>query len=192
MEFPLYNATIYTLARKVYMSAFRYCKKCCQTKSLSKFYAFRKRNSCISCLNKSRRNKYKKSVCRHCSVEFRPDIEGRYKFCSDKCRFLKKIKVDDSSGCWIWQAGFNNKGYGCFVFDGKKSGLATRASFVIFKGPIPEKLFILHSCHNTKCVNPDHLRAGTQQENVDDMMKAGRHKKKSREAQIKGVSNAYG
>ena len=36
---------------------------------------------------------------------------------------------------------------------------------------------ILHSCHNTKCVNPDHLREGTPKENSEEMVAASRQAK---------------
>ena len=32
-----------------------------------------------------------------------------------------------------------------------------------------------HTCDNPICVNPDHLLPGTQRDNVDDMMRRGRH-----------------
>ena len=43
-----------------------------------------------------------------------------------------------------------------------------------FKGEIPKGKQINHTCHNPKCCNPEHLYAGTQQENVDDKYNAGR------------------
>ena len=32
----------------------------------------------------------------------------------------------------------------------------------------------MHRCDNPRCFNPDHLKQGTQRENVHDMMKKGR------------------
>jgi hypothetical protein len=31
-----------------------------------------------------------------------------------------------------------------------------------------------HSCHNPRCIRPDHLNPGSRQDNVDDMVNAGR------------------
>ena len=39
---------------------------------------------------------------------------------------------------------------------------------------IPEGLVIRHLCHNPLCVNPHHLTPGTQTQNVQDMIRAGR------------------
>jgi hypothetical protein len=167
-------ATIYTSNQRINMA--KICNTCRKEKDFSQFYSYRVQHSCISCLNEIRRNKYKKSICRHCSLEFRPGIEGRYKFCEEKCRFLSKVKKEES-GCWIWQASKNNTGYGCFVFGGKKSGLAHRASYKLFKGELPDSMGILHSCHVPLCVAPDHLRSGTQLENNQDTKNAGREKK---------------
>lgn len=47
--------------------------------------------------------------------------------------------------------------------------LAHRLTYENEKGPIPKGAFILHSCDNPSCVNPDHLRVGNAKDNVADM-----------------------
>jgi hypothetical protein len=94
-------------------------------------------------------------------------------------RFMHDVLVvNDLEACWYWH-GPNNGRYGCFSHNGK-NWLAHRASYTLFKGEIPKGLVVRHTCHITKCVNPDHLLAGTQQENIDDNVALGRHARGSR------------
>lgn len=70
--------------------------------------------------------------------------------------------------CWIWKAGKDGKGYGAFKI-GKKQYLAHRIAWYLANGPIPESApCILHKCDNPQCVNPSHLKTGTQKENAGD------------------------
>ena len=85
--------------------------------------------------------------------------------------------VEKSDGCWIWKAGKDRDGYG--VFNGKVGEtmyrLAHRFSWALDTGEIlPSSTMILHQCDNPPCVNPDHLMAGTAQENSTDMVNKGR------------------
>jgi hypothetical protein len=168
------NVTIYTNKLIIYIGNFmkKICCICSTPKLLNNFY--NRMKSCKDCWNRQRRENYKKSICGYCKIEFRPGIEGRYKFCSEKCRFLNKVKIDETTGCWLWQAGKNDKGYGTFVPIGEKNGLAHRASYRLFNGPLNNNELVLHSCHNPICVAPNHLRIGTQKDNMHDMINANR------------------
>lgn len=90
-----------------------------------------------------------------------------------RTKFLSKISKSDETGCWMWSAGKTGQGYGAFSIDGKNRP-AHRVSYELFKGPIPEGLFVCHDCDTPACVNPDHLFLGTHQDNMDDRSKKGR------------------
>lgn len=83
-------------------------------------------------------------------------------------RFKSHVRVLDGTGCWEWQAGRNKQGYGTFMYSTGKSTSAHRWSYAHFKGPIPEGLQVLHSCDYPPCCNPEHLRVGTQKENMKE------------------------
>lgn len=76
-------------------------------------------------------------------------------------------KVEKTDACWIWKSPANRNGYGVIKINGANCA-AHRISYTIKNGEIPPNLFILHKCHNPKCVNPDHLYAGTPQDNSND------------------------
>ncbi|WP_394118326.1 HNH endonuclease signature motif containing protein [Xanthobacter lutulentifluminis] len=50
---------------------------------------------------------------------------------------------------------------------------AHRASWMAFKGDIPNGLHVLHRCNTPSCVNPDHLYLGTNLDNAADRIAAG-------------------
>lgn len=75
-------------------------------------------------------------------------------------------------GCWIWMKDVDAGGYGTIRVG--KMMKAHRASWVAFKGEIPDELKVLHSCDVPSCVNPEHLFLGTQTENMQDMYRKGR------------------
>lgn len=116
-------------------------------------------------------------------------------------RYLIKFNsryITTPSGCWNWIGWKDLLGYGRFWFLGN-SRFAHRVSYILFVGPIPEGLFILHSCDNPSCVNPAHLRAGTPQDNMDDAYTRGRKNdrgsangsSKLTESQVEEIRKAY-
>ena len=58
-------------------------------------------------------------------------------------------------------------GYGMFRRN-KVYYLAHRASYSAFKGEVPDGLSVLHTCDTPACINPKHLRLGTQADNMQD------------------------
>ena len=94
-------------------------------------------------------------------------------------RFEKLVdRSPHHMGCWIW-AGLRDKdGYGRIrvMRDGlSRMGKAHRVSYEIHKGPIPDGMHVMHTCHNGVggCVNPAHLKIATPRENHRDVDRRG-------------------
>lgn len=99
-----------------------------------------------------------------------------------KCKPL--LAIMDVNGCFhCISHSLKDGDYPQIVRDGKYS-LAHRAVFEIFHGPIPEGMLVRHTCNNTICINPTHLILGTQWDNMQDKIKAGRQ---PRGSQIPGA-----
>lgn len=103
---------------------------------------------------------------------------------TDLQRFFRFIELNGHSECWFWKGSTQDWGYGGFKFRGKMHG-AHRVSYTLFRGEIPKGRVVMHSCDNPICVNPWHLKIGTQGDNLKDCYKKRRrgksynHKSKS-------------
>lgn len=89
-------------------------------------------------------------------------------------RFMAFVIPEPNSGCLLWLGADGGDGYGRFYFDGKVRA-AHIVSYTLFKGEVPSGLIVMHSCDLGFCVNPDHLNAGTYQDNMDDCVRKGRN-----------------
>lgn len=90
-----------------------------------------------------------------------------------KEHLLARCEPEPNSGCWLWTTGLIKAGYGTLYWEGTTLR-AHRMSYEVFVGPIPDGLFICHSCDNRACINPDHLWPGTHRDNIDDKIRKGR------------------
>jgi hypothetical protein len=94
-------------------------------------------------------------------------------------RFARKLVIpSDPDACWGWMGTTDEKGYGRIGRGGRGAGvcIASRVSYEIHIGPVPPGMWVLHHCDNPPCCNPRHLWLGTNQDNVDDMVRKGRQR----------------
>lgn len=80
-------------------------------------------------------------------------------------RFWAKVDAGGPDECWLWTACRNSDGYGNLKVSGR-AVTAHRFAYEVLIGPVPEGLTIDHLCRVRHCVNPRHLEAVTNQENV--------------------------
>jgi len=86
----------------------------------------------------------------------------------------------DKNGCWICISHYSTIGYPSIRINNKRM----RLSKYVYEqeyGEISKGLIICHHCDNTRCINPIHLFAGTQKDNINDKVYKNRHAKQKGE-----------
>lgn len=83
-------------------------------------------------------------------------------------RMASKFEVDLETGCWLWTASRDSKGYAQIGRGGRGAGIvrAHRAMYEALRGPCPVGLVADHKCRVRHCINPDHLEFVTNRENI--------------------------
>jgi len=94
----------------------------------------------------------------------------------DIARFWSYVDIKGLFDCWEWKGALVSGGYGTFWHNGKLVP-AHRIAYKLYYGPISEGLDVLHKCNNRPCCNFFHLYTGTNQDNMDDKVRANRQAK---------------
>lgn len=101
-------------------------------------------------------------------------------------RLMSRV-VQHPDGCWEW-SGPTVGGYsrvGNVPGATPKNVYGHIVSYEHHVGEVPEGMFVLHSCDNRRCVNPDHLRTGTRQDNMNDKVERDRQVRGERQVHAK-------
>ena len=111
-------------------------------------------------------------VTKSCGCLRRENAIALNKIIDVRENILNSITIDEDTGCWNWNRGKSTRGYGMLSFGGEDK--AHRVAYKEYIGDIPPGQVICHRCDNPSCVNPEHLFAGTQGDNIKDMDSKGR------------------
>lgn len=131
-------------------------------------------------------------TCSRCSKEamkrkdnvIATNRRGGSLYCSTACateaapvseRLGRRSALNVMTGCVEWSGYTRGDGYGSLRVN-KKQVQAHRVAYELRHGPIASGLLVCHKCDNRRCINPEHLFLGTNQDNVNDMMAKGRHR----------------
>lgn len=81
--------------------------------------------------------------------------------------------------CWEWDGAHVPGGYASLTATNELTGEKTqvgahRVAYYLATGDNPAGKVIRHKCDNPGCVNPEHLQAGTTNDNVQDKIRRGR------------------
>lgn len=80
---------------------------------------------------------------------------------------LLRRKVVTQDGCWIWTGGVAPNGYGQIGYKNQNMRVHRVAAFLWLGLELENRDQVaMHKCENKACFNPEHLKVGTQSENM--------------------------
>lgn len=92
-------------------------------------------------------------------------------------RFLKHLKLGEN-GCILYDGKLDKDGYGRFSIyhNGFRYEIPASRWVAQFmnQGYFPTDLYACHTCDTPQCINPYHIKQGTPQDNVNDMISRNR------------------
>lgn len=112
------------------------------------------------------------SRCRPCSVK-------RSRRAPDLDDLLARTTLDPDTGCRLW-TGATSDGYGAVTRSGRRYRVH-RLTYALAHGLTLDDLdglVVRHACDRPACIAPEHLDAGTQADNLADMARRGRGRKR--------------
>ncbi len=104
-------------------------------------------------------------------------------------RFWRAVDVSAADQCWPWQGDTDKNGYGVFFYLGRIRGAHELALSFSTGEARTEGMETCHSCDNSTCCNPHHLRFDTRRSNIKDMHERGRAARQKDLAEHFGVTD---
>lgn len=100
----------------------------------------------------------------------------------EKVNFWSKVDIKTEDECWEYKSMSLMQHYGTFMrsrlLRRKRTYHAHRFAYALGNNLQIEDLkredYVCHTCDNTACCNPKHLKLGTQQDNMKDAVAKGR------------------
>lgn len=83
-----------------------------------------------------------------------------------------KIRIEGD--CWVWTGYRSTTGYAVKNRNGKRCRIHRVILQEVLGRELPPDVFACHHCDNPPCLNPEHLFAGTNSDNIRDCASKGR------------------